>query len=328
MLDMKNSPKSAPNLNGSAIDPTDPASLEAQIMRDRAQVAASIAALKDHLSADALLLRGTIAARTRIAGAARVVGGTIRDNPVAAGLAAAGIAWLILGRKKPVAPEPPLAGTKFESLTRWEDEGGPPSPESEPDPDPADDWLEAARSLRDRTVAALKRLEQAPKRALTPAAEALRARSAVMQAYSADLARTLRQGLGGLSGAAQDRIVAARNAVMQAGVQAAESTQTLANGAVKQHPLLSGLITALFGATLAAWLPISAREKALLAPATDSLIAEARRLYETERARATELATELVAELAAELGKGLQEDLIQATTRLSATAETPTHPPA
>ena len=316
MLDMKYPPKSAPNLNGSAIDPTDPASLEAQIMRDRAQVAASIAALKDHLSADALLLRGAIAARTRIAGAAGVVGGTIRDNPVAAGLAVAGIAWLILGRKKPVPPEPPLAGTKFESLTRWEDEGGPPSPESDPDPDPADDWLEAARSLRDRTVAALKRLEQAPKRALTPAAEALRARSAVMQAYSADLARTLRHGLGGLSGTAQDRIVAARNAVVQAG----ESTQTLANGAVKQHPLLSGLITALFGATLAAWLPISAREKALLAPAADSLIAEARRLYAAERARATELA--------AELGRGLQDDLTEANTRLSTTAAPPAHPQA
>ena len=137
-----------------------------------------------------------------------------------------------------------------------------------------------------------------------------------MQAYSADLARTLRQGLGGMSGAAQDRIVAARNAVVQAG----ESTQTLASGAVKQHPLLSGLLTALFGATLAAWLPISAREKALLAPAADSLIAEARRLYATERARATELA--------AELARGLQEDLIQATTRLSDTAETLVHPPA
>lgn len=315
MLDMKNSPNSAPKLNGSAIDPSDTDRLEAQIQRDRARVAASVAALKNFLSTDALLLRGTIAARTQIAGAARAVGGTMRANPVAAGLALAGVAWLILGRKKPGEPEPPLAGSKFESLTRWEDEGGPPSPEAEPDPTPADDWLDEARSLRARTAEALKRLEQAPKQALSPAVGTLRDRSAVMQAYSADLAKTLRRGLGDLSVAAQDRIVAARNAALHA----SETTQNLASGVVKDHPLLSGLITALFGAAIAGWLPISAREKALLAPSADSLINEARRLYEAERARATELATDLAS--------GLQEDLIRATSRLSDTAETLAHPP-
>lgn len=324
MLDMKSSskipPKDAPDLIGSAIDPNDPDSLEAQIAHDRARVAASVAALKDQLSADALLLRGAIAARSQVAGAARVVGDAIRDNPVAAGLALAGVAWLILGRGKPAAPasepEPPLAGTKFESLTRWEDEGGPPAPESLPDPEPEDDWLEAARSLRARTAAALKTLEQDSLRALRPAAETLRDRAAVMQAHSADLARTLRQGLGDLSTAAQDRIVAARDAALQA----TESTQARASGVVREHPLLSGLVTLLFGATLAAWLPIGPREKALLAPAADTLLDEARRLYEAERARATELA--------AELASGLQDDLTHATARLADTAETLAHPAA
>ena len=40
-----------------------------------------------------------------------------------------GLAWLVLGRKAgPSLPEPPLAGTKYEALSRWEDEGGPPAP--------------------------------------------------------------------------------------------------------------------------------------------------------------------------------------------------------
>ena len=312
---MKNPPKSRPDPARSPSGSTDIETLESQLQRDRAQVAAAVAALKDHLSVDAMLVRGSMAARSQIAGAARAVGGTIRDNPIAAGLAVAGVAWLILGRKKPTEPEPPLAGTKFESLTRWEDEGGPPSPEAEPDPHPADDWLEAARSLRARTVEALKKLEAAPKKALVPAAEALRARGIVMAAYSADLARTLGHGLGDLSGAARDRIIAAREAAVTAGAK----TQDLAHGAVADRPLLSGLITALFGAALAAFLPLGTREKALLAPSADSLIDEARRLYDAERARIAELATELVS--------GLQDDLAQATTRLADTAETLVHPP-
>jgi hypothetical protein len=314
MLDMKDQPKSPPDLHGSAIDPSDPEALEAEIARDRAEIAASVAALKGHLSTDALLLRGAIAARSQIAGAARAVGGTARDNPIAAGLIVAGVAWLILGRKGKTEPEPPLAGSKFDALTRWEDEGGPPSPETEPDPDPEDDWLEEARSLRDRAAEALKKLEAAAKQ--VPAAETLRARSAVMAAYSADLATALRRGLGGLSAAAQDRIVAARDAAFRAG----DSTGTAARGAIREHPLLSGLITALFGASLAAWLPLGAREKQLLGPTADGLIDEARRLYEAERDRATELA--------ADLASGLQEDLIHATTRLTDTAETLAHPPA
>lgn len=298
MLDMKNPQNS------------DPADIEDQIARDHAQIAATVAALKDQLSVDALLLRGALAARSQIAGVARGVGGTIRANPIAAGLAVAGVAWLILGRKAPVTPEPPLAGTKFDALTRWEDEGGPPSPEAEPDPHPADDWLDSARSLRARTAEALKQLET------SPAADLLRARSALMAAYSADLARTLRHGLGDLSTAAQDRIVAARDAA----VRAVETTQDTTAGVVKGHPLLSGVVTALFGAAIAAWLPISAREKQLLGASADGLIDEARRLYEAERDRATELA--------AELASGLQEDLTQATGRVTDTADTLAHPAA
>lgn len=306
MLDMKKPPPDN--------SPTDPDSLEQQIARDRAQVAASVAALKDHLSVDALLVRGSFAARRQIAGAARAVGGTIRDNPVAAGLVVAGVAWLIFGRKAPVPPEPPLAGSKFESLTRWEDEGGPPSPEAEPDPHPADDWLDAARTLRTRTAEALKKLEAAPKKALAPAAETLRDRSAVIAAYSADLARTLGQGLGDLSASARDRIIAARRAAVAAG----EKTQDLALGTVNDRPLLSGVISALVGAVVAAILPLGTREKALLARSADSLIAEAQRLYDAERARIAALATDLAA--------GLQDDLVHATTRLADTAETLAHP--
>lgn len=300
MLDMKD-------------DETDPDRIEAQIEADRALVAAHVAALREQLSADALLLRGAIAARSQLASAARVVGGTVRDNPVAAGLAVAGIAWLVLGRKqKPAAPEKPLAGTKFESLTRWEDEGGPPSPETEPDPDPRDDWLEEAHSLRERLAQALKKLETAPKNPLSSNAEA---RRTLMQTYSTDLARTLRQGLGDLSTTAQDRIAAARAAALKVG----ETTQAATTDVVREYPLLTGVITALFGAAIAAWLPIGAREKSLLGPTADSLLDEARRIYEAERDRA--------AELAAELASGLQDDLVNAAGRVTDSAEELAQPP-
>jgi hypothetical protein len=308
MLDMKNPDTSAPpdtpapDLQGSAIDPAEPERLEAQIARDHAQIAASVAALKDHLAPDALLRRGAVLARRQIAGAARSVGDTVRDNPLAAGLVLAGVAWLILGRKPvPAAPEPPLAGSKFESLARWEDEGGPPSPESEPDPDPEDDWLDEARALRARSTEALKKLEAASRSA--PAAQTVADRAALMAAYSADLAQALRRGLGGFSAAAQDRIVAARDAAFHA----TETTRSLAGGAVKEHPLLSGLISMLAGAGLGAWLRIGAREKEVLGPVADSLIDTARRLYEAERDRAEDLAADAVA--------GLQEEMAQVPPR-------------
>lgn len=84
--------------------------------------------------------------------------------------------------------------------------------------------------------------------------------------------------------------------------------------------MLSGLITAIFGAVVAAFIPISAREKQLLGPSADALIDEARRIYEAEAERATELAAELVS--------GLQDDLITATSRLTDTAEALVHPTA
>ena len=308
MLDVKNPSNSETDI------------IEAQIERDHAQIAASVAALQDRFSADALLLRGVFAARGQLTHAARSVansvGGSVRDNPLAAGLVVAGLAWLVFGRKSSAEAEPPLAGTKFESLTRWEDEGGPPSAETEPDPHPDDDWLDAARTLRAKAAEAVKKLEAAPKSALSPAADTLRERAAVMQAYSADLAKALRKGLGHLSSAAQDRIVAARDAALLA----TESTQNLASGTVRNSPMLSGLITAIFGAVVAAFIPISAREKQLLGPSADALIDEARRIYEAEAERATELAADLVS--------GLQDDLITATSRLTDTAEALVHPAA
>ena len=133
------------------LPPTESDAIEAQLQRDRDRIAASVVALRQRLSAETLLRQGGSLAKTQARSAARAVEAAVRGNPIAATIAVAGVAWLIFGRKRqpeparPAAPEPALAGTKFEALTRWEDEGGPaapenpPSPEAEPDPDPAAD---------------------------------------------------------------------------------------------------------------------------------------------------------------------------------------------
>jgi hypothetical protein len=59
----------------------------------------------------------------------QAVAGAVKANPIAAVLVGVGVAWLIWGRKADRATaEAPLAGTRFEALSRWEDEGGPVAP--------------------------------------------------------------------------------------------------------------------------------------------------------------------------------------------------------
>jgi ATP-dependent exoDNAse (exonuclease V) beta subunit len=99
------------------------------LAQDRAALAAHLAALKSRISLGSMpreIGRPIAAAAGPLAHSAANLA---KANPLALGVTAAGLAWLLLGPHRPKAPVP-----SHESLSRWEDEGGTPLPETETAP--------------------------------------------------------------------------------------------------------------------------------------------------------------------------------------------------
>lgn len=252
---------------------------------DRAALALVLADLRQRLAkAPSLSLDGA-------AGLARQAGegalALCRRHPAAVGLTLAGLGWLALSSQRAgraACAKPVLAGTKFEAMSRWADDGGPvaTAPEADPEPETEDDWLAEAEGLRRRLASQLSLLDRAARNALAPAAEIARHRAALAADHAADLSAAFRSGLTGLSAAAQDRIAAAREAAFRAGETAAEGSARLA----RRHPLTLLAAAWSAGAALAAALPGTAVERRNLSPLRQHLLDEAHRLLAEERARA------------------------------------------
>lgn len=226
-----------------------PDSLAAE--RNRALLSASARALKARLAPEVLLVDALALSARGLGRVAVRAGAKARAKPVAAALVVAGAAWMMLPARRSPAPAPTdgaaLAGTKYEALSRWADEGGPPPPEDEmPDPTAGDDWRHAADAAESRAQAALAALDAAARDALRPAAEVARERAAIVAQRTADLAASFRTGLTGLSQAAQDRAVAARQAAY-----AARDLPAQALRAAADRPALAVGAALLAGAALA-----------------------------------------------------------------------------
>ncbi|HMO07005.1 MAG TPA: hypothetical protein PKD10_05075 [Paracoccaceae bacterium] len=252
--------------------------------RDRALLAASIRALKARLAPEALLVDAVALSVRGLGRAALRAGAAARANPAAAALTAAGLAWMAFGRGRRQGDAAPaddggaLAGSRYEALSRWADEGGPPPPEEDmPEPAAAcDDWMAAADAAESRARAALDVLDAAARQAIAPAAEIARDRAAVLAERTADLAASFRLGLSDLSEAAQDRIAKAREAAFSA-----RSLPSVAARAVRDRPEVAGAVALLAGAALAALWPRKARS----ASNRDLRIDVARDLQARERSR-------------------------------------------
>lgn len=278
------------------------AEIAAKLERERAELAGSIDNLRDSLSVDALLGDAIGYARTTMAPYTRVLDEAVRANPMAAVMAGVGLAWLVFGPKTTTSvPEAPLAGTKFEALTRWEDEGGPAAPLPEAD----SSWIAEADLLRDRASAALARIDALARQKLRPAADLAHDRAAVL----ADLARATRvamlRGLDGLTSDAQDRMLSLREQAYAARLAAARQGTKL----IEEKPLAAGAIGMAIGAAVGAALPRTAMEDRLFGQERDRLLARAQEALQHERARVASSATKLADTVASEV-KDHARDLV------------------
>jgi ElaB/YqjD/DUF883 family membrane-anchored ribosome-binding protein len=264
------------------------------VARERADLVQTIDGLRDRLSVDALLGDALGYAKANMTPYARALDGAVRANPMAAVLAGVGVAWLVFGPRKGASPaETPLGGTKFEALSRWEDEGGPVAPL--PSADLA--WIAEADVLRNRASGTLARIDAAARQRLRPATEAARERAQVL----ADLAKATRavmlRGLDSLTSEARDRIVAAREQAYAARLSAVRHGTKL----IEDRPVMAGAISMAIGAAVGAALPRTEREDRLFGQQRDSLMAHAQEVLQQERARVAGSATRLAETVATEV---------------------------
>lgn len=266
-----------------------PREIEAQLAQDRAALTQSFDALRNRISADSVVsdVFGLIRSNSGVYTSA--VDKAVRANPLALAVAGAGLAWYFLGRKSPVA-EPQgdgLSGTKYEAMSRWEDEGGP----AEPLDDPDQEWVQQAETLRTRASAALAYLEELARDRLASASEIAQERAAILSDLARDVRSAMREGLGQLSTAAQERIVLAREAAYAAQLSARKATGQM----IEDHPMVAAGLALALGVAVGVALPRSRSEDQILGPERDRLLAETRRLLAEERLRAV-AAAELLAE--------------------------------
>jgi hypothetical protein len=272
-----------------------PREIEQSLEAERQALAASIAALTDRFAPAALFAQGKSALRNQALPLLGQIDGAVRSQPLAAAIAGVAIATLVFSPRTTRSPKiPTLAGSQFEALTQWEDEGG----TTLPDPvEPDDDWLVDAIGLRSKATDLLSRIDDAARRRIVPAAELATHRAAVIAALARDTARTLGDGLESLSGAARESAIAARELLYLHQAKLADSAQRT----VTSNPIVSGAVLAAIGAATAWLFPSTETEDCLFGEARDGLVDEARKAVSDEVTR--------VSAFARTLGDALRSDL-------------------
>ena len=279
------------------------AQIEADLERDRNALADSLGHLRNRLTMDSLLEEAKSVALSNLGPLTRGLDRTVRANPLAVAVIGAGVAWLALGRRggggQDQPPSDPLAGTKYEAMSRWEDEGGPPAPLPEPD---SSKWLDDTDRLHTRALAALSHIATKAKDRVWSVERTAEDRALVVAQFAADARQSLRHGLENLPAAAQDQIAALREKAYVAHRSAVQRTGRM----IEDDPLLAGCIALAMGSGLAAALPRTAIEDRLLGAERDRLVEQAKTVLQEERARAADVVASLAGTLRHELHSAMR----------------------
>jgi hypothetical protein len=197
------------------------------------------------------------------------------DNPVVVGLAIGGAAWLWLSGRDNGAGDgsSALAGTRYEALNRWADDGGPAMAEHELE----EHWIAAAEKSSAKLNDALSALDRAERASLEPASSLAKQRAELLARHGRELAEVFRSGLSGLSQAAQDRVAAARRKAWEAGAGAVDRA--------KESPEGLSVTTFAAGLALSLLIPMSKWERRVMADSRARLVAEAKRALAEELQR-------------------------------------------
>lgn len=279
--------------------------LEQSLERDRMALAESLVALRHRLSPATLLAEGKEALMAQASPLVSRVDGAVRSHPMAAAAAGIALAALIFGRRalgdqdSPPLVTTAVSGTRYEALTRWEGEGGPPAPEPV---DPEEDWLTEARGVRQKAKQMLRQIDDAARRGLAPAAQLAKHRAEVMSAMAIETREALGRGLGSMTGAAREQALQARERIYLGRVAIAEKGRQQ----VENQPLLTGALLAAAGAAVAYLFPPTETEDRLMGETRDRLVDDVTFAVKGEAMKASELAQTL--------GSALKSDMRSVAT--------------
>ncbi|MGL4309122.1 MAG: hypothetical protein ACRCSU_01445 [Paracoccaceae bacterium] len=280
--------------------------IEAQLERDRVALGASIEALGRTMPAN---VAGT--ARDGISSAAAAVVGGRGARPLALALASMGLGLGLARHRRMQGNDPQgdaLAGSRFEALSRWEDEGGPVMDAAEfdrsenqtvPTTDPGADWMPEVDRLRDRASALLARIDRAVRLRLAPASELAAHRAEVVSALFRDTNRVMATGLEHLSDEALQKAVKAREEAYDAQLRLRETGSSM----IRERPFLSGAILAAVGAGIASALRTTEAENRILGPARDNLVRTAKAVANAEGRRLGQAASALFETLKTDIAR-------------------------
>ncbi len=247
----------------------------------------------DNLASDALgLLASNGNALTRS------VFSTVRANPVAAALTAAGVAWMVFGSRPKKA--------SAEALMDWEDEGGLPAAAGEVAEQAEAEWSLRINALRRRASVALRRIEEDARHAvedrisagLDVARDFAAERAEVLADFAKSFRSTLAAGLEDLNQTARDKVIEAREAAYGAALQGeklARQAARTSRRAIEDHPMVAGALALALGAAVTA-----AFSRGASAPAHEDAadaIAKAEDLLKKERAAARRRKAALLKEI-------------------------------
>ncbi|MFN3722160.1 MAG: hypothetical protein ACK4VZ_03875 [Paracoccaceae bacterium] len=194
----------------------------------------------------------------------------LRSYPLATVLVGAGLAWLTFGQRR----EETLTDRISDTIEDWQAR--------------ADDARDAAR---DRLSALYEDMSDRG----ADAANFAREKATVTADLAADLASAFGHGLSDLSDEAADRIIAARERAYAAFASGADVVEdriddltgkTDDRNILVRHPVASAAVAVALGAALATALQVNRREGETLAESAESLMAKARKAFDTERTAA------------------------------------------
>jgi Protein of unknown function (DUF3618) len=270
--------------------------IERGLERDRVELAQSLSALRERVRPSALVQEGKAAVMARTEPLLSQLDAVVRARPVVTAVAGVTLAALLVGRRGDAAPDPALAGTRFEALTRWEDEGGPSAPEPV---DPDEEWLTEATGLRARAKDLLARIDDAARQGLAPVAALARHRAEVIAALASETRRSLGRGLETLDASAREKTLLARERIYLARIALEEKGRKQ----IEAQPLMAGAVAALAGAGLACLFPQTDTEDRLMGDTRDWLARDVGREAWRQVAQASDLARVLTDAVHSDAGR-------------------------
>lgn len=275
-------------------DSQTPEEIERDIEREREAMRANINTLQRKFSMDGIMNDVSDMLRGRSSDIGRVAKQTLGRNPAAVALIGAGMAWLLLGKGASQGSSGASAdrysfgssrsGSSHSSTgSRYAMGGsgmeGDDMAWLQDDWDGEDDWTSSNRDSQGGGITgAVKRGASNVMEKAKDAVDAVRDRTSQMT-------DRLTHGTEGLSDIARDRVVAARRAAYDAQRSARDTLRkgaSAATDAFDNQPLVMGALAMAVGAGIGASLPRTRMEDRTLGSSSNTLVAEAQRIFKEE----------------------------------------------